>query len=42
MWQMVSNTAEFGGRTRGSRIISDATKEEMNKIWEEITSGKFA
>jgi len=42
MWQMVSNTAEFGGRTRGSRIISDATKEEMKKIWEEITSGKFA
>jgi ketol-acid reductoisomerase len=42
MWQMVSNTAEFGGRTRGSRIISDATKEEMKKIWEEIENGKFA
>lgn len=42
MWQKVSNTAEFGGRTRGSRIISDATKEEMKKIWEEIVNGKFA
>lgn len=42
MWQMVSNTAEFGGRTRGSRIISAATKAEMKKIWEEIISGKFA
>jgi len=42
MWQMVSNTAEFGGRTRGSRIITDATKAEMKKIWDEIISGKFA
>ncbi len=42
MWQMVSNTAEFGGKTRGSRIISEATKAEMKKIWEEIKDGKFA
>lgn len=42
MWQMVSNTAEFGGRTRGSRIISGATKQEMRRIWDEIVSGKFA
>jgi ketol-acid reductoisomerase len=42
MWQMVSNTAEFGGRTRGSRIISEATKAEMKKIWDEIEAGKFA
>ncbi len=38
----ISNTAEYGDLTRGSRIISEKTKEEMKKILEEVTSGKFA
>lgn len=42
MWQMVSNTAEYGGQTRGDRVISEDTKEEMKGILDEITSGKFA
>jgi len=42
MWQNVSNTAEYGGRTRGNRIITEKTKEEMRRILEEVKSGKFA
>jgi len=38
----ISNTAEYGDLTRGSRIISEQTKAEMKKILSEITSGAFA
>ncbi len=38
----ISDTAEYGDLTRGPRIITDATRAEMRKILEEITSGKFA
>jgi len=38
----VSDTAEYGGMTRGSRVITDETKKEMKKILEEVQSGKFA
>ena len=42
MWYTVSNTAEYGGLTRGSRIVTDETKAEMKRILDEIQSGKFA
>ena len=38
----VSNTAEYGDYTRGPRIITEQTKEEMKKILEEVRSGQFA
>ena len=38
----ISNTAEYGDLTRGSRIITEQTRAEMKKILEEITSGDFA
>ena len=38
----VSNTAEFGDYTRGPRIVTDETKQEMKKILHEIQSGQFA
>ncbi len=38
----VSNTAEYGDLTRGPRIITDKTREEMKKILEEIRTGQFA
>jgi ketol-acid reductoisomerase len=38
----VSNTAEYGDLTRGSRIVTEGTKVEMKKILEEIQSGEFA
>ncbi|MCP5180058.1 MAG: ketol-acid reductoisomerase [Pseudomonadales bacterium] len=42
MWYSVSNTAEYGGLTRGSRLVTDETRQEMRKILEEIQTGKFA
>ena len=38
----ISNTAEYGDYTRGSRIITDATKAEMKRILADIQSGRFA
>ncbi|MEO5354581.1 MAG: ketol-acid reductoisomerase [Magnetococcus sp. XQGC-1] len=38
----ISNTAEYGDMTRGPRVITDATKQEMKKILDEIQSGEFA
>jgi ketol-acid reductoisomerase len=38
----ISDTAEYGDLTRGPRIITDATKDEMRKILGEIQSGQFA
>jgi len=42
MWRCVSNTAEYGGRTRGTRIITPETRKEMKKILKEIQTDKFA
>jgi ketol-acid reductoisomerase len=38
----ISNTAEYGDLTRGSRVISGATREAMKKILADIQSGDFA
>jgi ketol-acid reductoisomerase len=38
----VSDTAEYGDYTRGPRVVSEATKQEMKKILAEIQSGQFA
>ncbi len=38
----VSDTAEYGGMTRGSRLITKETRKEMKKILDEVQSGKFA
>lgn len=38
----ISDTAEYGDLTRGPRIITETTKEEMRKILKEIQEGEFA
>ncbi|HKY95966.1 MAG TPA: ketol-acid reductoisomerase [Kiloniellales bacterium] len=38
----ISNTAEYGDYTRGSRIITEETKKEMKRILDDIQSGRFA
>jgi ketol-acid reductoisomerase len=38
----ISDTAEYGDMTRGSRVVTPSTKQEMKKILEEIRTGKFA
>jgi ketol-acid reductoisomerase len=42
MWWSVSDNAEYGGYTRGSRIVTDATRAEMRKILTEIQDGTYA
>jgi ketol-acid reductoisomerase len=42
MWQNVSNTAEYGGRTRGSSIINEHSRSAMKKILAEIQEDRFA
>jgi len=42
MWKSVSDTAKYGGLTRGKRVINDKVKEEMRKILKEIQTGEFA
>jgi len=38
----ISNTAEYGGFTRGPRVINDDTRAEMRRILDEIQNGEFA
>jgi ketol-acid reductoisomerase len=38
----VSETAEYGDYTRGPRLVTDATKDEMRRILGEIRDGSFA
>ena len=38
----VSYTAEYGGYTRGSRVVGDAARAEMKRILAEVKSGAFA
>ncbi|MBI1932109.1 MAG: ketol-acid reductoisomerase [Ignavibacteriales bacterium] len=38
----VSDTAEYGGMTRGPRLITEETKKEMKKILTEVQDGSFA
>ena len=42
MRHSISDTAEYGDFSRGSRIITSETKGEMKKVLEEIQSGAFA
>ena len=38
----ISNTAEYGDLTRGPRVVTEQTKQEMKKILKEIQTGEFA
>jgi len=38
----VSNTAEYGGLTRGPRVVDAGTRARMREILEEIQTGRFA
>jgi ketol-acid reductoisomerase len=42
MYWSVSDTAEYGGYTRGPRIIDGRSTEEMRRILSEIRDGSFA
>lgn len=38
----ISNTAEYGGLTRGPRVIGDEARDAMKKILADVQSGEFA
>jgi ketol-acid reductoisomerase len=42
MYARVSDTAEFGGRRAGGRIVDDAVKASMRALLAEIRDGRFA
>ena len=42
MMRAVSNTAEYGGRTRGKWVIDERARETMKKMLAEVQNGKFA
>jgi ketol-acid reductoisomerase len=42
MNQAVSDTAEYGGMTRGKKVITDQTRQEMRKILKAVQDGSFA
>ncbi|MCG2588650.1 ketol-acid reductoisomerase [Rhodohalobacter sp. WB101] len=42
MYYSVSDTAEYGGFSRGTRVIDKDTKKRMKNILEEVQNGDFA
>jgi ketol-acid reductoisomerase len=42
MWYSVSNTAEYGGLTRGDVLIDAAVRQRMKKLLADIQDGSFA
>ena len=38
----VSDTAEFGGMTRGPKVITEESKKAMKQILKDVQNGKFA
>jgi ketol-acid reductoisomerase len=42
MYYSVSDTAEYGGLSRGTRVVDHDTKKRMKNILEEVQSGVFA
>jgi ketol-acid reductoisomerase len=42
MRHSISDTAEYGDYSRGPRIVTEQTKDEMRKILREIQTGQFA
>ncbi len=42
MWDSVSNTAEYGGLSRGKEIIDEEVRKKMEEVLEEIQNGEFA
>jgi len=42
MWDSVSDTAEYGGLTRGDAVVDEGARENMEAILEEVQTGEFA
>lgn len=42
MMRAVSNTAEYGGRTKGPHLIDEDVREEMRELLDDVQDGTFA
>ena len=42
MWDSVSDTAEYGGLTRGDEILDEGVRENMEQVLEDVQTGEFA
>ncbi|RQH01338.1 ketol-acid reductoisomerase [Natrarchaeobius oligotrophus] len=42
MWDSVSDTAEYGGLTRGDDVVDEHARENMEKVLEQVQNGEFA
>ncbi|MCL9817236.1 ketol-acid reductoisomerase [Natronocalculus amylovorans] len=42
MWDSVSDTAEYGGLTRGDVVVDDHARERMEEVLEQVQNGEFA
>jgi ketol-acid reductoisomerase len=42
MWYSVSDTAEYGGLSRGPRVVGEASQQAMDTLLADIQSGGFA
>ncbi len=42
MWDSVSDTAEYGGLTRGEVVVDDHAREKMETVLQQVQDGDFA
>ncbi|MUV88868.1 ketol-acid reductoisomerase [Halapricum sp. CBA1109] len=42
MWDSVSDTAEYGGLTRGKMVVDDDARENMEEVLRQVQDGEFA
>jgi ketol-acid reductoisomerase len=42
MWDSVSDTAEFGGLTKGDVVVDEHARENMEEVLDDVQSGAFA
>jgi len=42
MWDSVSDTAEYGGLTRGPVVVDETARENMEEVLEQVQNGEFA
>jgi ketol-acid reductoisomerase len=42
MWDSVSDTAEFGGLTKGDVVVDEQARENMEEVLEDVQNGVFA
>jgi Ketol-acid reductoisomerase len=42
MWDSVSDTAEYGGLTKGDVVVDEHARENMEAVLEKVQNGEFA